>query len=304
MIAITKINHITQVVPDIDPQLALLQGLFGFTMQSRWEDKAENATIAELEVPGRSGIKWRVLSPKAPDSQYQEFLDSPRGPGVHHVAVEVSDLDAAAAELAAAGVAPAAKGEGWIESRMNPADAEGLRYRFYGGAVATPNGTTGDGVTDGPKLDVVGVDHICQGYLSRDELARWYEGLLGYKEIWRTPDGEHEDLADLVMETPGKQMFWEIIQPEGEGSFIERFVNTRGPAAHHVTFEVRDWAKAMAACEHFEVPTFDDNSGETDGARWMDTFVHPKHTGGMLVQLFWEEKPGVWVRSDKVRPNR
>jgi methylmalonyl-CoA/ethylmalonyl-CoA epimerase len=28
--------------------------------------------------------------------------------------------------------------------------------------------------------------------------------------------------------------------------------------------------------------------------------VHPKQTGGVLVQLFWEERPGVWVRSDKI----
>jgi len=28
--------------------------------------------------------------------------------------------------------------------------------------------------------------------------------------------------------------------------------------------------------------------------------VHPKQTAGVLVQLFWEERPGVWVRSDKI----
>ncbi len=301
MITVNKINHITQVVPEVDPQVQLLQGLFGFQLQSRWDDGAVAGAL--LDIPGRSDIRWQVLSPKDSASQYQEFIDSPRGPGVHHVAVEVDDVAATAAELSRAGVEPAATGDGWVEARMNPANAEGLRYRFHvkdalpGGAVASA------AAPDAPRLDIVGVDHICQAYANRDELARWYEGLLGYREIWRTADGEHDDLADLVMETPGKQMFWEIIQPEGVGSFIERFVNTRGPAAHHVTFEVRDWAKAMAACETHEIPTFDDNSGVTDGATWNDTFVHPKHTGGMLVQLFWEEKPGVWVRSDKIPSN-
>jgi hypothetical protein len=32
------------------------------------------------------------------------------------------------------------------------------------------------------------------------------------------------------------------------------------------------------------------------------TFIHPKQTGGILVQVFWEERPGVWVRSDKIPP--
>ncbi len=124
------------------------------------------------------------------------------------------------------------------------------------------------------------------------------------QELWRTPDGMHEDLADLVMRIPGGQMLWEIIQPVGEGSFIERFLNTRGAAAHHATFQVGDWEQAMAACERHGIPTFDANSGETDGARWNDAFIHPKHTGGVLVQLFWEERPGVWVRSDKVPSGR
>jgi len=39
-----------------------------------------------------------------------------------------------------------------------------------------------------------------------------------------------------------------------------------------------------------------------DGAAWKHTFIHPKHAGGVLVQLFWEERPGVWVRSDKIPP--
>jgi catechol 2,3-dioxygenase-like lactoylglutathione lyase family enzyme len=299
MIEISRISHVTQVVPDVEKQVALLTGLFGFEVRERREAPAESANGATLAVPGRSGIDWRVMAPTADTSSYQAFLDSPRGPGVHHVAVEVEDVAATAKQLEEAGVSLAGQGERWVEARMNPADAEGLRYRFVAGERGDSGGEPAKG-SGGTMLDIKGFDHICQAYANRDVLARWYETLLGYREIWRTPDGEHDDLADLVMEIPGKQMFWEIIQPVGEGSFIERFVASRGPAAHHVTFEVKDWEKAIAACEHHEVPTFDDNSGETDGARWQDTFIHPKHTGGMLVQLFWEEKPGVWVRSDKV----
>lgn len=90
--------------------------------------------------------------------------------------------------------------------------------------------------------------------------------------------------------------------PRGEESFIERFLDRSGPAAHHVTMEVADWDAAMAACEHHHVEPFDSNEGATDGAAWRDTFLHPKQTGGVLVQLFWEERPGVWVRSDKIPP--
>ena len=168
-----------------------------------------------------------------------------------------------------------------------------------------PAGTAaGDAAPPGDGLGIVAVDHVCQAFRDRDELSRWYQSLLGMREIWRTPEGKHEDLADLVLEIPGRQMLWEIIQPVGEGSFIERFLDTRGAAAHHATFQVADWERAMAACEREGIPTFDANAGETDGARWSDAFIHPRHTGGILVQLFWEERPGVWVRSDKIPPKR
>jgi methylmalonyl-CoA/ethylmalonyl-CoA epimerase len=90
--------------------------------------------------------------------------------------------------------------------------------------------------------------------------------------------------------------------PRGEDSFIDKFLARNGAAAHHVTFQVADWDSALAACEHHEIPTFDTEEGVTDGARWRHTFIHPKQTGGVLVQLFWEQRPGVWVRSDKIPP--
>ncbi|MCA9850036.1 MAG: hypothetical protein KC461_05240, partial [Dehalococcoidia bacterium] len=80
------------------------------------------------------------------------------------------------------------------------------------------------------------------------------------------------------------------------------FLDRRGPAVHHVAFEVSDFDAAKRACEYYELPTFDEHDDSTDGARWRDAFIHPKFTGGLLTQIFWEERPGVWERSDKVRP--
>jgi hypothetical protein len=109
-------------------------------------------------------------------------------------------------------------------------------------------------------------------------------------------------MATMVLTIPGTHVRWEIIQPVGEDSFVQKFIAKRGIWAHHVTFEVRDWTAAMKACEHHRIETFDFNEGKTDGARWCDAFIHPKLTGGFLVQLLWEERPGVWSRSDKVPP--
>jgi catechol 2,3-dioxygenase-like lactoylglutathione lyase family enzyme len=223
-------------------------------------------------------------------------------------------MEAAAAELGRRGLAYRGDIDQWIDASLSPpADGPGVTFRLFGHGGRSswadlPGAETievpGPGTTDAPDLGLRGIDHVCQGYANRDRLAGWYEDLLGFRQVWRTPENEHPDMADLVLNVPGSTMCWEVIMPRGEDSFIDKFLAGRGAAAHHVTFEVGDWKQAMAACEHHDVKTFGANSGETDGGSWHDTFIHPKLTGGVLVQLFWESRPGVWMRSDKTPGRR
>lgn len=310
---IYRIDHISQVVPDLDAQVELLEGLFGFRRVAEWENEAEACVGARLAVPGSWGHHWEVLAPAGDGSPYQTFLDDQGGrPGLHHVALEVPDLAAAAAELEQRGLEPTAGSSGdWLEASLSPPDhGAGFLFRLRGPGTETMCGDdgrvsgAGERSADAPSLGIVAIDHVCQAFPDRDVLARWYEDLAGFVQVWRTPDDEHPDMADLVMNVPGSNICWEIIMPWGEESFIERFWDKNGAAAHHVTFEVEDWDAAMAACTHHDIETFDSNEGSTDGMAWRDTFIHPKLTGGVLVQLFWEERPGVWVRSDKIPPRR
>lgn len=306
MLQIDRIDHIGQVVPELDGHVALLERLFGFRRLQESENAERAFRGVSLEVPGKTGIRWEVLAPTSSSSLLQEFLDSPRGPGIHHIAIQVPDAAASLQELQQVGIEPDQRSDGLFDVRIDPQrPPQGLLFRLFGrdaGASCLGDGTP-VGVSEAAnaaELGIVALDHVCHAYRDRDELARYYERLLGMREVYRTPDGEHEDLADLVMDVPGTDLKWEVIQPVGEDSFIEKFLSTRGPSPHHVTFEVADWDRAVAACEGHEVPMFDENQGETDGAKWRDAFIHPKHTGGMLVQVFWEEQPGVWVRSDKI----
>jgi methylmalonyl-CoA/ethylmalonyl-CoA epimerase len=315
-VRIYRIDHVSQAVPDLTPQVRLLTGLFGFRPVRAWDNPGEGCRGVRLAVPGSWGQAWEVLAPSGAGSDVQAFLDGQGGRGgLHHVAAEVPDLDAARGELADRGLKITGGVPGrWLEASLSPPEyGPGVLFRLRGpGALGMCGDDSGDGDGDAaapdpeaaPALGIVAIDHICQAFPDRDELARWYAGLAGFVQVWRTPVDEHPDMADLVMNIPGSALCWEIIMPRGEDSFIERFWNRSGAAAHHVTFEVADWDRAMAACRHHDTPTFGENEGSTDGAAWKDAFIHPKHTGGVLVQLFWEERPGVWVRSDKIPPGR
>jgi catechol 2,3-dioxygenase-like lactoylglutathione lyase family enzyme len=305
-VQIYRIDHVSQVAPELEPQVELLTGLFGFRPVRSWDSPAEGCRGVRLAIPGSWGHAWEVLAPSG-DGAVMAYLDSHGGrAGLHHVAAEVPDLAAARAELESRGIK--ATGERWLEASLSPPEhGPGVLFRLRGpgdlGMCGDENGAPiTDEPPDAPSLGIVGLDHVCQAFPDRDELARWYADLAGFVQVWRTPEDEHPDMADLVLNIPGSSICWEVIMPRGEDSFIERFWNRNGAAAHHVTFEVADWEQAMAACRHHDTPTFGENEGSTDGAAWRDAFIHPKHTGGVLVQLFWEERPGVWVRSDKIPP--
>ncbi|MGH3664252.1 MAG: VOC family protein [Micromonosporaceae bacterium] len=307
---IYRIDHIGVVAPDLEAQTTQLERLFGFRRTLAWDNPEQGVRGVRLAVPGSWGQTWEVLAPSGDNSPVQAVLDGQRGRGgFHHVAAEVPDLDAARAELESLGITPVEGGGGnWIEASLTPPKhGAGVLFRLRGpGSLALCGDETAavakSEMPAEPNLGVVALDHVCQAFGDRDELAQWYADLAGFSQVWRTPLEEHPDMADLVLNIPGSAICWEVIMGRGEESFIDRFLEKNGPAVHHVTFQVADWDKAMEACAHHETPTFDDESGVTDGAQWKHTFIHPKHTGGVLVQLFWEERPGVWVRSDKIPP--
>ena len=300
MLEIYRVDHVSQVVPDLDAQVKLMDGLFGYRRVRSWD-----GGVRYEVAPGQA---WEILAPSSGDSPLAAWLEENGGRGgLHHVAVEVPDLDEATAELEDRGIKQTDGSPGkWIEAALSPPDAgPGVRFRISGVGDHSPCGGDPKVSERGPTaggLGVVAIDHVCQAFADRDALAHWYAELAGFVQVWRTPDDEHPDMADLVMNVPGSSICWEIIMPRGEDSFIERFLERSGPAAHHVTLEVADWDAAMDACKTNDVEPFGSNEGTTDGAAWKDMFLHPKVTGGMLTQLFWEQRPGVWVRSDKIPP--
>lgn len=75
----------------------------------------------------------------------------------------------------------------------------------------------------------------------------------------------------------------EAIEPEGPvDGFLHRFLDTRGPGIHHVTFKVFDIHRAAAAAESagYDVVGLSDVL-----ASWKEMFLHPKQAQGVVVQL-------------------
>ena len=94
-----KIHHIGIAVESINEALSLYQDALGVSPTTRAEVPAEGVVVAMLPV-GDSRIE--LLEATGADSPITKFLLR-RGPGLHHIAVQVEDLEASVERLRASG---------------------------------------------------------------------------------------------------------------------------------------------------------------------------------------------------------
>jgi len=100
MIRIKKIDHIAVCVKDVDESIAKYKQVLGLEPQVR-ELVASQQTEAVLLPIGETSIE--LISPRGNDG-LEKFLEK-RGPGLHHIAVEVEGIEQALATLKALGIA-------------------------------------------------------------------------------------------------------------------------------------------------------------------------------------------------------
>ena len=90
-----RIDHVGVAVEDLDAALKLYEGAFGMPLVHR-ETVTEQGVEAVLLDVGEGHVE--LLSPLGEDTPVGKFL-ARKGPGLHHVAYAVADIDAALAEL-------------------------------------------------------------------------------------------------------------------------------------------------------------------------------------------------------------
>jgi methylmalonyl-CoA/ethylmalonyl-CoA epimerase len=96
----TRIDHVGIAVQELEESLEL----WGQRLQMRLAHRevvAQQGVEAALLDVGEGHVE--LLAPLGPDTPVGKFL-AKRGPGLHHVAYQVSDIDATLASLAAAGM--------------------------------------------------------------------------------------------------------------------------------------------------------------------------------------------------------
>jgi methylmalonyl-CoA/ethylmalonyl-CoA epimerase len=99
--AIRNLDHVAIAVEDLDAAIALFASVFGLKAHHREEIAGFGVAVATIKV---RDTEIELVQGTTPNSPITKFVAT-RGPGLHHVAFEVGDIDGALKKLAASGVA-------------------------------------------------------------------------------------------------------------------------------------------------------------------------------------------------------
>lgn len=93
-----RIDHIAIIVRNLEQALVFYRDTLGITPGEIKEVPSEQVRIAFLPMGGPGGSEIELIEPTTPDSSLTKFLEK-RGEGLHHVCLEVDNIDAALAEI-------------------------------------------------------------------------------------------------------------------------------------------------------------------------------------------------------------
>src|SRR5919199_6735056 len=94
------IDHVGIAVSDLEASISLYEGTFGMAAVHRETVESQGVEAALLDV-GDGHVE--LLRPLGPDTPVGKFLEK-KGPGLHHVAYAVEDIDATLERLKESGV--------------------------------------------------------------------------------------------------------------------------------------------------------------------------------------------------------
>ena len=125
------------------------------------------------------------------------------------------------------------------------------------------------------------VNHIAVAVPDVEAAARFYTEQLGLELTGIETVASNKVKVGFI---PVGDTRIELVQPDAPDSPIARFLEKRGPGLQHLCFEVDDIDAELKRLDEAGVQLI--NKTPIDGAHGCRVgFVHPKATGGVLVEL-------------------
>ena len=130
-------------------------------------------------------------------------------------------------------------------------------------------------------MKVIGIEHIGIAVEDLEKNASFWKNIIGLKHCGLEDVDGQGVLTDIYDTGSGKI---ELLVSKYPDSPISKYIKKRGPGIHHICLNVEDIDKAIEHMKTNKIKLIGDNP--TIGAENHKViFIHPKSTGGILVEL-------------------
>lgn len=132
MAKVTRIDHLAVLVEDLEQAAAFWRDALGIDLDHTADVPAEMARVGFLPL---GGSQIELVQPTGGDSGLRRYLDK-RGPGMHHLCLEVDDLPTMLSRLQAHGVElitpePRVSTDGRRYAFIHPRSTGGVLVELY-----------------------------------------------------------------------------------------------------------------------------------------------------------------------------
>src|SRR5271157_630229 len=129
---VKAINHIAVVVEDMEKSLVFWRDALGMKLHELREVPAEKSQVAFLPL---AGSEIELVKPTSDDSGIAKYL-AKRGPGMHHLCVEVDDIHGMLTQLKSKGIRlineePRIAADGKKYAFVHPESTSGVLVELY-----------------------------------------------------------------------------------------------------------------------------------------------------------------------------
>ena len=130
--------------------------------------------------------------------------------------------------------------------------------------------------------DFIRLDHIAVLVENLDDALKFWQDQLGF-QLERVETISSMDVKIAFFPVGESEI--ELVQPTTEDSGLAKYLQKRGPGLHHICIEVENISAKLTDLEEKGVRLIDDAPVTMDDGRQL-AFLHPKSTGGVLIELY------------------
>lgn len=130
--------------------------------------------------------------------------------------------------------------------------------------------------------DFIRLDHIAVLVENLEDALSFWQDQLGF-QLERVETISSMDVKIAFLPVGESEI--ELVQPTTKDSGLAKYLQKRGPGLHHICIEVENISAKLANLEEKGVRLIDDAPVTMDDGRQL-AFLHPKSTGGVLIELY------------------